>query len=368
MEILNQSQYNEFEEFASRHKNGNFTQSLGWMKLKSGWGHEIVVSRDENGAIVGGMLILINKLPLFGNALLYAPHGPVCDYHDTAVLQDLLDGAKALKKKHRAFAFKVDPCVLETDKEVIDNFLSLGFKYEPGRPDFETIQTRYNYGLCDIEGKTEDEVIMSFTQKTRYNIRLAAKKGVVCKVCDKSDMPEFFRLMKITAERDNFVHRPIKYYENMLDCFGDNMRLYLCYYNDTAISGALCAQYAGKTWYVFGASDNKYRNVMANHLMQWEMIKWALESNCFIYDFLGIPVNADENSPMIGVYRFKKGFNGSILGYAGEFDYILSPFFNKIFRMAQKAKRRKHQRVIDKNYKKQDEQKQAQQSTNGDKA
>jgi lipid II:glycine glycyltransferase (peptidoglycan interpeptide bridge formation enzyme) len=126
----------------------------------------------------------------------------------------------------------------------------------------------------------------------------------------------------------------------MMDCFGDKMRLYLCYYNDTAISGALCCQYAKKTYYVFGASDNQYRNVMPNYLMQWEMIKWALEGGCKVYDFLGIPVNADPESPMIGVYRFKKGFNGEILGYVGEFDYVLNPFINTLFNVATKLKKR----------------------------
>ena len=79
---------------------------------------------------------------------------------------------------------------------------------------------------------------------------------------------------------------------------------------------------------------------MPNYLMQWSMIRWAIESNCFLYDFLGIPVNADPASPMIGVYRFKKGFNGEILGYVGEFDYVVSPFYTWLFNTANTAKHR----------------------------
>ena len=63
-----------------------------------------------------------------------------------------------------------------------------------------------------------------------------------------------------------------------------------------------------------------------------------IEGGCFLYDFLGIPVNADPNSPMIGVYRFKKGFNGEILGYVGEFDYVVSPFYTWLFNTANTAK------------------------------
>lgn len=348
MEILAKEKYNEFETFVSNHKNGNFTQTIEWAKLKSNWGHEIVVSRDGNGNIVGGMLVLINYVPVLKYSLLYSPHGPVCDYDNAKVLSDLLEGAKQLAKKYNAFLFKIDPCVFETDTETINRFLSLGFKNEPGKKDFETIQTRYNYGLTDIYGKTEDEVIMSFTQKTRYNIRVAKKHNVECRICDKSHIPEFVRLMNITSKRDKFTPRPQAYYERMMDVFGEHIRLYLCYYQDRAISGAICVQFAGKTWYVYGASDNEYRNVMPNYLMQWEMIRWALQGNCHLYDFLGIPVNADPNSPMIGVYRFKKGFNGTILGYAGEFDYVFKPAVNNLFTLFTKAKRKYNQHKLNK--------------------
>jgi len=63
---------------------------------------------------------------------------------------------------------------------------------------------------------------------------------------------------------------------------------------------------------------------MPNYLMQWNMIKWAIESQCDIYDFMGIPHCDEENHSNYGVYRFKKGFNGEIVKYAGEFDYIFS--------------------------------------------
>ena len=340
MEILREENYGEFVNFAATHKVTSFTQSLEWAKLKSGWGKEIIVSRDEKGNIKGAMLVLIQRLPIVKNSFLYAPHGPICDFEDIDTLKDLLDGVKELGKKYKGFLFKCDPCIREEEKKGIENFRKLGFKHEEGRKDFETIQVRFNYALTDIEGKTEDEVIMGFTQKTRYNIRVAMKKGVECRICDKSALPEFYRIFEVTAKRDNFILRPIEYYEKMMDSFGDKIRLYLCYYNDRAISGALCIQYARKTYYVFGASDNEYRNVMPNYLMQWSMIRWALEGNCTVYDFLGIPVNADESSPMAGVLRFKKGFNGEVVGYAGEFDYVLNGFVNFMFNAATKLKKK----------------------------
>ena len=84
-------------------------------------------------------------------------------------------------------------------------------------------------------------------------------------------------------------------------------------------------QYGHTTSYVYGASDNYARNVMPNHLMQWEMIRWALEGDCTLYDFQGIPGYQDENDPNYGLYRFKRGFGGRVFVYIGQFDLIVRP-------------------------------------------
>lgn len=338
-EILPPARYGEYEAFASVHRYGSFMQSINWTKVKDNWGHEVLVIRDENGAICGGTLVLIKKLPI-GCTMLYSPRGPVCDYLDLAVMEELLSGIRELARKHKAVFFKCDPMIEETDRPVIDMFRSLGYQIKEGCAESETVQRRYNYILPDIQGKTPDEVIASFSQKTRYNIRVAKRHNVECRICGKEGLDDFVMLSHITAERDNFTDRSKEYYAKMLDAFGENMRLYLCYYEGVPLSGAMCCQYAGKTNYIFGASDSKYRNVMPNYLMQWEMISWALEGGCYIYDFLGIPVNCDPDSPMYGVYRFKKGFNGRAVGYAGEFDYIFRPAMHQLFTMAQEGRRR----------------------------
>ena len=337
-EILPPDRYDEYEDFASSHRYGSFMQSVNWTKVKDNWGHEVLVVRDQDGAIRGGALVLLKKLPL-GYTMLYSPRGPVCDYLDKGVMQVLLSGIRELAQKHKGVFFKCDPMVEETDRPVTDTFRALGYQIKEGCAESETVQRRYNYILPDIQGKTPDEVIASFSQKTRYNIRVAKRHNVECRVCGKEGLDDFVMLSRITAERDNFTDRSKEYYAKMLDAFSENMRLYLCYYEGVPLSGAMCCQYAGKTNYIFGASDSKYRNVMPNYLMQWEMIGWALEGGCYIYDFLGIPVNCDPDSPMYGVYRFKKGFNGRAVGYAGEFDYIFRPAMHRLFTMAQEGRR-----------------------------
>jgi lipid II:glycine glycyltransferase (peptidoglycan interpeptide bridge formation enzyme) len=132
--------------------------------------------------------------------------------------------------------------------------------------------------------------------------------------------------MKVTAERDGFSVRPLSYFKRLLDFMGKNARLYLAFYNGAAIAGAIAVNYAKKTSYVYGASDNAFRNVMPNYLVQWEMIRWAVQTGSSIYDLQGISGNLEEeNNHLYGLYRFKRGFNGQIDELAGEFDRIYLP-------------------------------------------
>ena len=328
MEFLTEKNRAEYEAFCISHPNSVFTQSLKWPSVKNNWQSEGIISRDENGKVRGVMLILIQYAPLFKSAFLYAPRGPVCDYHDVDTLKDLFDGVKVLAKKYNAYTFKCDPDILLSDEKFIGIMKDMGFSHNTGGEDFETIQARFNYRLY-INGRNEEELMANLHPKTRYNIRVALKHEVEVKVCDKSALDEFLPIMQVTGERDGFSTRPRAYFERMLDSLGENVRLYMAYYQGKAVSGAITTQYGNKTCYVYGASDNNHRNVMPNYLVQWEMIKWALENNCDVYDFQGVSGNLDENSPHYGLYRFKKGFNGQLDELAGEFDYNFKPLLAK---------------------------------------
>lgn len=329
MEILTPEQYEEYETFVSGHKQGSFTQSVDWRKVKDNWGFEAIASRDASGKIVGGMSVLVQHIPLIGSAFLYAPRGPVCDLHDKTVLLDLKSGVDELAKKHKAHAFKMDPDVPIGDSEFIETAKSMGFTQSFGPDGFEGIQARFNYRIY-LNGRTEDELFANLTQKTRYNCRVAMKHGVEIRVVGKEYLDEFVRIMRTTGERDGFNTRPKEYFERMLDALGEHVRLYMGFYEGNPVSGAITTNYAGKTCYVYGASDNVARNVMPNYLIQWEMIKWAVETGCEIYDFQGISGDMSEDGHMYGLYRFKRGFNGQIDELAGEFDYTYSELKSKL--------------------------------------
>lgn len=329
MEILKPEQYEEYEAFVQDHPNGGITQSVLWHAVKSNWGHEVVVSRDGDGAIVGGASVLVQRVPPLRTALLYSPRGPVCDYHDIGVLRDLLSGVDALAKKYRAYSYKIDPDILEADERFAEIMRELGFACYKGADGFETIQARFNYRLYFAE-RTEEQLFANLTQQTRRNVRIAQKNGVEIRVAGEESLDDFMRLMRATGERDGFTVRPREYFARMLESLGEHCRLYMAFYEGEAISGAVTTNYAGKTCYIYGASDNAHRNVMPNQLIQWEMIRWAAETGCTVYDFQGVSGSMDPEHHLYGLYRFKKGFNGTLDALAGEFDHYYRPLTAKL--------------------------------------
>ena len=174
-----------------------------------------------------------------------------------------------------------------------------------------------------------------FEQKTRYNVRLATKKGVTSQSWGgDEDIPEealtaFADIMQTTGKRDKFLVRSREYFANMLRALGKHGRLYIAYLDGQPISGAIASRYGDKTWYMYGASSNEHRNVMPNYLLQWEMIRWAIAGGCRIYDFRGVSGDLSPENPLYGLYRFKKGFNGDFCEFCGQFTMIYKPVVAK---------------------------------------
>jgi lipid II:glycine glycyltransferase (peptidoglycan interpeptide bridge formation enzyme) len=316
----------KYEAFLQSHPKGHFMQSPQWAKVKSFWKNEIVTVEDEDGNIKGSVSLLIRKVPILPYTMMYSPRGPVCDPHDEAVLRELLEKCRALAKKYRSYVLKMDPDIEIEDTQFEEIVKKLGFKVSRGLRNYEGIQPRFVFRL-DLRGKTEEQIMADFHHKVRYNIRLAARKGVEVRVGTREDVAVFHRMIVETGIRDNFVVRSREYYEEVYDCFApDHLRVYIASYEGKPIAGTIAVRYGNKCWYVYGASTNEHRNLMPNYLLQWNMIKWALESGCDLYDFRGVPGDLDENNPMYGLYRFKVGFSGKFTEFVGMLDYVFKPF------------------------------------------
>ncbi len=333
MELLTNQTHAEYEQFLKNHSKGHFMQSPQWAQLKSNWKYEVALERNEKGELIGSVAFLIRRLPYTKYNIMYAPRGPVCDIHNYELLNKLIDDAKEMGKKHNACVIIVDPDVKSEESEYVKVLNNAGFKGKNGK-NFEGTQPRFVFRL-DVKNKSVDELMAEFHSKTRYNIRVALKNGVKVKIEGKEAAKTFYEIMLETGMRDNFVTRPLSYFENMLDCLGENARLYMAYYEGKPIAGTLAARYGNKVWYLYGASSNAYRNVMPNYLLQLEMIRWAVDTGCDIYDFRGVSGDLSPENPLYGLYKFKKGFSGELTEFIGEFELVTKPF---VYKSMQKAR------------------------------
>jgi len=316
----------KYESFLKANQKGHFMQSPQWARIKSFWQNEVVIVEDKNGDIKGSMSLLIRRIPFLPYTMMYSPRGPVCDPHDSATLQELLTKTKQLAKKYKSYVLKMDPDIEKEDAQFEKIMKSLGYQLKGGLKPYEGIQPRFVFRL-DVKARTPEEVLQSFHQKTRYNIRLALKKGVEVRVGTRDDLVEYHKLMVDTGIRDKFIVRSRQYYEKVYDSLGsEHVRLFMAYYEGQPIAGSIAIVYGNKCWYLYGASSNEFRNLMPNYLLQWEMIKLAIESGCDLYDFRGATGDLNEDSPLYGLYKFKKGFNGKFTEFVGMFDYVFKPF------------------------------------------
>ena len=335
--VTDEKSQKEYKEFLEKHQRCNFQQSPEWARVKSNWINETVLAEDENGKIIGAVNVLIRKIPIFGN-IMYSSRGPTCDIHDIAVMKQLTDGIKELAKKYKAIVYKAEPDIESKDEEFRKIVTNLGYRIKDDAKNFrEEIQPRYVFRL-DIKGKTEEEIFANFHSKTRYNIRLATKKGVIVKEGNREDLKAFHKIMVETGARDGFIIRPLSYFEKMYDGLApEHMKLLLAYYDGQPISGVIPIMYGNKTWYLYGASSNQHRNLMPNYLLQWEMIKMAIARKDDIYDFRGVSGVVDENHPQYGLYRFKKGFGATFTEFIGEVYIPFKPLTYSFYKISEKA-------------------------------
>ena len=320
-ELVTEKTLAEYESFVQGHPKGHFAQSSLWAKQKPAWSWKAIVSRDDEGKIRGSVAFLIRKMPFIGRNMMYACRGPVCDLDDRATFDELMAAARALAAQKKAYVIKIDPDVPSDQTDFVKMLEENGFRTRDTGKNFEAIQPRYVFRLY-LNGRSEEELLASFHQKWRYNIRLATKKGVEVRICGKEMVPDFARIMVETGLRDNFATRPPEYFSAMLDNFGEKCRLYMAFYEDKPIAGTLAIHYGDKVWYLYGASSNEYRNLMPNYLLQWRMIQWAIETGCRVYDFRGVSGDISEDNPHYGLYRFKQGFHGEFTEFVGEYDNV----------------------------------------------
>jgi len=329
LDINDKHKVKQYEDFVMASPFGSITQDMRWAKVKSQWDSGQVYVEDGEGNIAAAMSLIFRTV-FPGITLAYAPRGPVCDIRNLQLVMKLIDECRPLLEQKHSFTLRIDPDELY-DEELCQIYAQAGFVIKNRNCDHaELIQPRHEMVLY-LKGRSFEELLPTFSEKTRYNIRLAYRKGVTVRYSrDTADLDTFYEIYRTTCERDKIGWRSLDYFKHMLDAYdGDMLRIYIAESEGEALSAAIALHYGKKLWYLYGASSNEKRNLMPNHAMQAEMIKWAVELGCERYNFGGVYVLNKDN----GLFRFKEGFcrESGASELIGEFVFVRNKFFYLFF-------------------------------------
>jgi lipid II:glycine glycyltransferase (peptidoglycan interpeptide bridge formation enzyme) len=259
--------------------------------------------------------------------MLYVPKGPVLDWANEDVATRVLADLEGLARHRRALLIKIDPDVFYPDDQIsfvghshapeAEQLLqSRGWRYSS-----EQIQFR-NTALLDLRS-SEEELLANMKSKTRYNVRLAARRGVRIRRGDRGDLGALYELYAETSQRNRFIIRPEAYYKDTWGTFLDCglARFFLAEVDAEPIAGLVLFVFGDTAWYFYGASSDRHRSSMPSYLLQWEAVRAARSAGCVCYDMWGAPDRMDEDDPLWGVWRFKAGFGPARALGLGAWDY-----------------------------------------------
>jgi lipid II:glycine glycyltransferase (peptidoglycan interpeptide bridge formation enzyme) len=188
--------------------------------------------------------------------------------------------------------------------------------------------------LLDIT-PDEQTLLARMKEKWRYNVRLAGRKGVQVRIAQTAeDVQAWYALLQTTGERDQFGIHTLDYYVQAWKLLAEQEQavLLLAEYEGQLLAGIFVTLFAHEAIYLYGASSNEHRNRMPNYLLQWEAIRWSRQRGALRYDLWGIPETDDKDEAMAGVYRFKRGWGGRVVSFAGCFERVYHPFAMSVAR------------------------------------
>lgn len=322
-------------------------QSERWAEFKSrfGWTIRNITVEDATARL------LFRRLPL-GLTLAYVPKGPQLDWQNVNTARLFFAAAHAEAQRQRAIFLKVEPDVWHVEGTVAHavpaswqagdvpqaarRFL-IGAGFVPA----DTIQPRTSV-VVDIS-PPEAAILAAMKQKTRYNIRLAEKRGVTARQGNRADVAKFYELALTTAARDGFPVHSLAYYQSAFELFGpERCALLLAEYQGQPLAAVMVFCHGETAYYFYGASANEHRELMPTYLAQWAAFRWARSRGCRRYDLWGVP-DADaatleaefhhRRDGLWGVYRFKRGFGGYLVRSIGAYDYVYNRPLYQLYKL-----------------------------------
>ena len=326
-------------ELAACEKSESFLQAPAWGKFKSRFGWKCrAFLLDWEGHGEQTLLALSRRIAP-GFSFVYVPWGPEIipgkGSERSLALAELAQKLRRFFPGNTAFIRFDPPWLIEEEDEAPLLFLP----FKRASADIQPPDTV----LVDLT-LPAPEILAAMKPKWRYNIGLAEKRGVQVSRTGADGLEVFYKLLVETAARDGIAIHSIDYYKTLFEVYGAessvHLSLYTAVFNGEPLAAIVVLCRGKHATYLYGASSNLHRNLMAAYALQWKAMQDAKAFGCEFFDLFGIPPNDDPAHPMAGLYRFKTGFGGRIVHRAGSWDYPYKPVLYSLFRAAELARKK----------------------------
>ncbi|WP_338676422.1 peptidoglycan bridge formation glycyltransferase FemA/FemB family protein [Streptomyces sp. SCSIO 30461] len=349
-----------------------FLQCPSWADVKEGWRAQLLGwgPDPEAGDLTGVALVLLRQLPGTRKYFAYLPEGPVADWADPDIdgwLTPLLEHLRA----SGAFAVRIGPSpayrrwdaavlksaagpgrrlsdVLASEVDplgtaVAERLRARGWRRcgGAGGGDDGDAQPRHVFQV-PLAGRDSDGLWSGLNQEWRRNVRRARKEGVEVVQGSAAELPEFYRLLRITEERDGFrLGRSLAYYERQYAVLNaeqpGRMKLYLARHGGEILAAHTMITVGRRVWYQTGASADHRREVRPSNALQWRMLLDAQALGADVYDMRGVPSTLDPDERAYGLMRWKLGTGGRVVETLGEWERPLGGTANHALHRAFQA-------------------------------
>ena len=312
-----------FDNLIANSPGPEFAQTAVWAHFKSQSWRPLHYLYGEAGEPLIAITIWLRKLPLLPFYLAYAPRGPILlKTVGESSLPEFWPELRIELHKRGAFALKLDPAW--TDDLQAEQLKAVGFRPVHSDQPFGGIQPKCTFRL-DIAAEP-DELLASIPKKIRYNIRYPEKNGVVYRQGTKADVPDLMAVLQDTSRRKKFLGRNAAYYERLLEVMGERAALIIGTKDEQVVAASITIVCGRQAWAVYGGMMREYAQLRAYYGLNWQRMLWAKSKGATSFDFSGVPVDRSEDSPLYGLYQFKKSFGGDFVEFIGEFEQPVRPF------------------------------------------
>lgn len=313
----------------ARHPLQPFLQSWAWGEFQRAWGRRIWrLGAFDGERLVGAALIVEHRLT-FGKTYLYCPRGPLA--MTAQVFCQLLEAVRDLGRRAGAMYVKVDPGHVP--------FAGLSAAVPADFTAGTTLQPQRTL-LIDVSRPAPD-LLAAMHPKTRYNIRLAEKKGVAIRwSTTDEDFETFLALIRQTYARQGIRLHPDGYYAQLFKTLraAGMVELAMGEWNGRPFAANMVIWHGQTATYLHGGSSTEHKEVMMPHLTQWRTIERAKERGVSTYDLWGIAPDGQPQHKWAGVTRFKKGFGGRIDTFPPSLNAVVQPSWYWAYRLAKRMR------------------------------